>query len=329
MDIITGMTGKPHVTAAQHRKIIRAITGDESYLETYVADFGEKMEMVLSNNKVLIKSGLLIHHGCVGEIPEGTYDEISLEPGELGKYRTDALVAKYEKDPVTGIEKFDWDIVKGEARETYPSIQPGIEENDLVTGSLVDMQLAAWIYYDGLNPTLERVLMTREEICGDVNKEIRENMKKEIMSSTHPIGSIYMTIDSESDPARMFGGQWERWGNGRVPVGVDETQAEFFIPNGIGGEKEHILSLNETPAHCHNVRVTEAEVLNDVEGIAASKLSSELVINQIGNKNTISSDEDYMTWQTEDEGPEGERKTTKAHNNLQPYITCYMWLRTA
>ena len=323
MDIITGMTGKPHVTAAQHRKIIRAIAGEEFYLATYVADFNEKMAMELSNNKVLIKSGLLIHHGCAGEIPEGTYDEVPFEPGEIGKYRTDALVAKYEKDPVTGIEKFDWDIVKGETSDTYPAEVPKLEESDLVTGALVDMELAALIHFEGLNPTLESCLLKRSKINEDMMKEIKAAIRKEAVLDAHPIGSIYMTIDSERNPAKMFGGKWERWGNGRVPVGVDETQAEFFLPNGFGGEKTHVLSLDEMPAHWHDFRTTDSEVLNGVEGIADSKLSSELVINQVGNKDTISSDEDYVTWQVETTG------SNKAHNNLQPYITCYMWLRVS
>jgi len=35
----------------------------------------------------------------------------------------------------------------------------------------------------------------------------------------HPVGSIYMAVE-DIDPQTTYGGEWERWGQGRVPVGV-------------------------------------------------------------------------------------------------------------
>jgi len=37
----------------------------------------------------------------------------------------------------------------------------------------------------------------------------------------HPVGDIWMTV-SDTDPNEVYGGEWERWGQGRVPVGVGD-----------------------------------------------------------------------------------------------------------
>ena len=66
-----------------------------------------------------------------------------------------------------------------------------------------------------------------------------------------PVGSIYLSV-SETNPSTYFGGTWEQWGKGRVPVGVDTSQTEFSIVEKIGGEKTHKLTNNELAKHTHN-----------------------------------------------------------------------------
>lgn len=52
----------------------------------------------------------------------------------------------------------------------------------------------------------------------------------------YPIGAIYLSVDA-TDPSNLFGGKWEAWGTGRVPVGVDIAQTEFNSVEKIGGSK--------------------------------------------------------------------------------------------
>ncbi len=120
-----------------------------------------------------------------------------------------------------------------------------------------------------------------------------------------PIGSIYLTTDS-TNPASIFGGTWAAWGTGRVPIGVNTNDSDFSTAELTGGEKEHILTINEMPAHTH----TYVRASYDDTG-------------RHGANNTLyagsSYDPDYETNSTG--GDEG-------HNNMMPYITCYMWKRT-
>lgn len=124
--------------------------------------------------------------------------------------------------------------------------------------------------------------------------------------AAHPVGSIFMTVTA-TNPGTTYGGTWTAFGAGRVPVGVDTTQTEFNTVEKTGGAKTHTLTVNEMPAHNHGVRV------NQSPGGAYAAAS--------------------YTWGTAYQGFEAAGTSNTggglAHNNLQPYITCYMWKRTA
>lgn len=118
----------------------------------------------------------------------------------------------------------------------------------------------------------------------------------------YPVGSIYMSVSS-TNPGTLFGGTWEAWGTGRTPVGIDTSQTEFNTVEKTGGEKTHTLTVTEIPAHNHGV------------GLQVNTAA--------GNQRWGLSDNLGTTTPTANKGG------GRAHNNLQPYITCYMWKRTA
>ena len=53
-----------------------------------------------------------------------------------------------------------------------------------------------------------------------------------------PIGSIYQSTEA-TNPATFMGGTWERFGNGKTLIGVDEGDSDFNTPHKIGGAKTH------------------------------------------------------------------------------------------
>ena len=130
----------------------------------------------------------------------------------------------------------------------------------------------------------------------------------DIVDLIYPVGSIYMSVNSTS-PATLFGGTWERWGNGRVPVGVDTSQTEFSTVGKTGGAKTHTLTTAQMPSHIHGDTYFTPQNVNIKQGTGQS-----IVVT--GGLNLIQSN-------TTSTG------SGNAHNNLQPYITCYMWKRTA
>lgn len=131
-----------------------------------------------------------------------------------------------------------------------------------------------------------------------------------LLQVVYPVGSIYMSVVS-TNPATLFGfGTWVAWGAGRVPVGVDTGQTEFDTVEETGGSKTHQLTESEMPSHYHTVNSFLTDTGSGAGGIQRASIAVEdLSYNTAGNTNS--------------------KGGNQAHNNLQPYITCYMWKRTA
>ena len=79
MDIITGYTGSPHVTAEQDRDVNIGIFGAESY----VLRTGSRLKAeVSSNNEIKVRDGVIMHQGCAASIKKNTYDSLTIAFGE-------------------------------------------------------------------------------------------------------------------------------------------------------------------------------------------------------------------------------------------------------
>jgi hypothetical protein len=124
-----------------------------------------------------------------------------------------------------------------------------------------------------------------------------------------PINSIYMSM-ANINPSTYFGGTWILIGQGRTLVGVDTALTEFNTVGKTGGEKTHKLTVAEMPIHNH-IPVTRCS--SSVPGTDGGITRS--------NGGTV-----------EDKWGETYTKNTGSdtpHNNLPPYITCYIWQKTA
>lgn len=122
------------------------------------------------------------------------------------------------------------------------------------------------------------------------------------IEKTYPIGHILMT-ENPANPSTYLGvGTWVAYGAGKVPVGIDTAQTEFNELGKTGGEKAHKLTVNEMPSHNHPF---EGVLTSALQGASGSGV----------RVNTT-------TKQTSNTGGD------QSHNNLQPYIVCYMWKRT-
>lgn len=131
---------------------------------------------------------------------------------------------------------------------------------------------------------------------------------KQLLDIFYPVGTIYESTKSDN-PSTFMGGTWARFGNGQVLVGVNEADTDFNVANKTGGEKTHILTVNEMPSHDHNFK-GGANAVGDGYGYTGAK------VNNTGGS--------YQLLPKTD--PTG---GDQAHNNLQPYVTVYRWQRTA
>ena len=122
-----------------------------------------------------------------------------------------------------------------------------------------------------------------------------------------PVGSIYLSVVN-TNPTKWFGGTWELISQGRTLVGVDTNDADFNTVKKTGGAKTHTLSIAEMPSHNHPRGANN----DGLWGTGGDRFT-------INNPNTGYS----IVWDSTFTGG------GQAHNNLQPYFTCYIWCRTA
>ena len=143
----------------------------------------------------------------------------------------------------------------------------------------------------------------------DMGDVTAADLTASVFSAIYPVGSIYMsaTMSTAAQVQAAFGGTWVAWGAGRVPVGVDTNDTNFDTVEETGGEKTHTLTTTEMPSHSHGYL--------DYWSVQSGTGSSHAVSFDTG------------------EGLSGRGTAStgggQAHNNLQPYITCYMYKRTA
>ena len=146
-------------------------------------------------------------------------------------------------------------------------------------------------------------------------------MYKAIADIVYPVGSIYLSVNN-INPGTLFGGTWVAWGSGQVPVGVNTSITQFATVEQTGGEIEHTLILDEIPAHDHLDVATGGGV--DAYPVKPYRWDDGGGLLQGPASGIVSSG-----YQVATTNPIVSNGGGEAHNNLQPYITCYMWKRTA
>lgn len=127
MDIITGKTGKPHVTSQQDREINMSMFGKGNV----VLPIGQQLRAELtSSNNIRIYDGMLSMQGCVASIGADGYQDLTLESLTTGSERIDYVCAKYVKENSTGYESISLVVISG--TDGNP---PTIADNEIRNGA--------------------------------------------------------------------------------------------------------------------------------------------------------------------------------------------------
>jgi hypothetical protein len=139
-------------------------------------------------------------------------------------------------------------------------------------------------------------------------------VRAEILNTIYPVGSIFTTVTAYANSAAVVaaigGTTWVSFGAGKVLVGVDTGDSDFDTVEETGGAKtdSHTLTISEMPSHNHSLSPS----LN-------SGSSTD------GNPNIVSGGNSGSAVSISSTGG-GNAHT---HDIVQPYITVYMWKRTA
>lgn len=144
------------------------------------------------------------------------------------------------------------------------------------------------------------------------------------MAALHPVGSIYINATNSTNPGTLLGfGTWVAFGAGRVPVGFDSGNALFDTAEETGGSADAVVvSHTHTattavtdPGHFHTIPESSNVTGNNnsyVQGNASGTSNTSTASTGVTASTTVAST-----------GSSG------TNANYQPYITVYMWKRTA
>lgn len=166
-----------------------------------------------------------------------------------------------------------------------------------------------------------------------------------------PVGTIFMNTGASNPASLLGGGTWVRWGKGRMPISLDETNTRWDTPEETGGSETVTLSVTQIPSHNHGG--TTAVESNDhthtgytssdgnhvhtqlaphpaetTQAGSAFRMSSSDYIYTLPNGQHTHSVQTYgvtanHTHAIPAQGGSG------AHENMPPFIAVYMWKRTA
>ena len=173
------------------------------------------------------------------------------------------------------------------------------------------------------------------KVYGMLLKEYIQQFAKNM----YPVGSIYLSV-SPTNPSTYFGGTWVAWGSGRVRVGINTSDSNFNTVEKTGGASAVTLTASQMPSHTHTF--TGSSTTTDSAGGHTHNVgwdadggggSSRYTVHKAGTSGAQgTSPTSNSGAHTHTLTPKGKNANTGgggSHTNLQPYIVCYMWKRTA
>ena len=145
-------------------------------------------------------------------------------------------------------------------------------------------------------------------------------LDKSVIDMVYPVGAIYMSVNS-TNPGNLFGGKWEQIKD-RFLLAAGDT----YTAGSTGGEATHALTVNEMPKHDHvvGIRVQGYDGWDNYTSrdygvmFKANDTVGYHTPNYTAHSMIVTADS--FTYNS---------GSSLSHNNMPPYLTVYMWKRTA
>ena len=155
----------------------------------------------------------------------------------------------------------------------------------------------------------------------NVNGTLKVN-NTNIFDLIYPVGSFYISAKS-TNPAILFGGTWEQI-QGRFLLG----RSSSYPVGSMGGEATHTLTTSEIPFHNHDI---------GQEGNTSMVLPTDVAVDDSSHSQYVTTLEGGRSgWYKSSVAWGGQIATRnqtspygQAHNNMPPYLSVYIWKRTA
>lgn len=198
MKIITGKTGKPHVTSADDRALHRAEWDGNGFLSV------SQPPVLVNSTTLRVYPCDIMFQGCHARVT-GTYEDLTFPSGETGKKRVDILVARYTLSE-EGLEDMSLLILTGQPVESSqepqsPAYETGIIANNV---SVADMPLYK-IIHDGINASGPvAIASTFPPLSNKYTKEESDSTTKNIIQEISKVEKTAAKAQSIANDAALM-----------------------------------------------------------------------------------------------------------------------------
>lgn len=172
---------------------------------------------------------------------------------------------------------------------------PEIETSDDVIIRVNQLTLAV----NNLNSTIDIL----NSSINQMNNEI-DGLNNTIDMLTPSVGELYITTSNEN-PSLKFGGVWEQIKDVFLLASGDN-----YLAGSTGGEAEHVLTIDEIPAHTHTFNRHQLWRTEDVP--------------EAGTSDGYGVNNKTLSVYSDNTGAVG---NGLSHNNMPPYLSVYVWKR--
>jgi len=365
IELVTGKAGVGHVSSADLGRLQAGICGADRYV---LSTGGRFPYIIESANQISIGSGDAVDQGRHVVIPTNSSESVGIQNGNAGKVRIDLIAIQYNRDTASpnGIETAELVVLKGtEVAEGSTPTAPTPTSGDIIGGASLDQMplYEVLVTAQGISTVKEvyEVLSPLDKV-GDLIDEAMESL----LDRTYPVGSIYMTVNN-ANPATLFGGTWERI-QGKFLLGASSghaagstggaesvTLTQTQLPahtHSVSGHTHSVPNHTHTvPAHTHTATCSSAGVhhheirrtMNAASGSARYALegATDVVKPTLDagahtHTITVNSKAAFSTNSTGScttgsggSGNTGSTGSGSAVGIMPPFLTVYMWKRTA
>lgn len=196
------------------------------------------------------------------------------------------------------------------------------------------------IYVDGEKTVTASELPSK---TSDLTNDSGFATKSELLNLVYPVGSIYISVNG-INPQTLFGGTWVAWGDGRIPLAIGNNgESEYVFSERVGGSENSVASHNhdqnshfhtEDP-HYHHIATLDngysGNATNFYNGNAKAfgGLENNGDVVYVSHANKGGAQLIHSTTTSINGAVATNIQAGTKGGNMPPYITCYMWKRTA
>lgn len=145
--------------------------------------------------------------------------------------------------------------------------------------------------------------------------EAVDGLNERLLEMIYPVGSIYIAVN-DNNPANFLGGTWESFARGQTIFGVNTGDADFTPGKSGGSKTQELMAKIGIPG------TNLGQIYGDFRSLPSTNRNGSHVAGLTWSANSAVAGASFG-------GARVINSNGENPSNLPPYISVYMWRRTA